>query len=131
MFHSDYRRIIDRLPESFVKRACERLLRYSKNPVLLEAISEKSEQIESYLRHTLEIYETLLNRKKHKIMTQEKRLRPQSWPECNVSPALPAIYVVDSGVQMENSAYNHEEKNNHQVINELKVLSQHLLDYNR
>ena len=32
---------------------------------------------------------------------------------------------------MENSAYNHEEENNRQVINELKVLSQHLLNYNK
>src|SRR5688572_14640846 len=64
-------------------------------------------------------------------MTQEKILRPRSWPECNVSPALPTILVVDSGVQTDNSACNHEEENNHQVMNELKVLSQHLLDYNR
>jgi len=64
-------------------------------------------------------------------MTQKKLLRPRSWPECSVSPALPAIYVVDSEVQTENSACNHEEENNRQVMNELKVLSQHLLDYNR
>ena len=53
MFHSDYKHIIDRLPESLVKRACERLLHHSKDPVPLESISEKSERIESYLRHTL------------------------------------------------------------------------------
>ncbi|PKC51873.1 hypothetical protein RhiirA1_482775, partial [Rhizophagus irregularis] len=27
--------------------------------------------------------------------------------------------------------YNHEEENNRQVMNELKVLFQHLLDYNK
>ena len=43
MFHSDYKRIIDRLPESLIKRACERLLCHSKNPVPLESISKKSE----------------------------------------------------------------------------------------
>src|SRR5437868_3640581 len=105
MFHSDYKRIIDRLPESLVKRACERLLHHSKDPVPLESISRKSEQIESYLRHTLEVYKILLNRKKRKTMTQENTLHSRSWPECNISPALPTIHVVDSGVQMDNSAW--------------------------
>src|SRR5688572_24921980 len=75
MFHSNYKYIIDRLPESLVKRVCERLLYHSKDPVLLESISKKSERIESYLKHTLEVYENSLNRKKRKIMTQEKTLR--------------------------------------------------------
>src|ERR1051325_10020685 len=93
MFHSDYKHIINRLPESLVKRACERLLHYSKDPVPLESISGKSERIESYLRHTLEVYENSLNKKKRKTMTQKKLLRPRSWPECNVFPTSPAIYV--------------------------------------
>ena len=104
MFHSDYKYIIDRLPESLVKRAYERLLHHSKDPVPLESISKKSERIESYLRHTLEVYEISLNRKKRKTMTQENTLRPRSWPECNISPALPTIHVVDSEVQTDNSA---------------------------
>ena len=91
MFHSDYKHIIDRLPESLVKRACERLLHHSKDPVPLEFISEKFERIESYLRHTLEVYEISLNRKKRKTMAQEKTLRPRSWPECNVSKDDAAI----------------------------------------
>ena len=78
MFHSDYKHIIDRLPESLVKRACERLLHHSKDPVPLESIFGKSERIESYLRHTLEVYENSLNRKKRKTMAQEKVLRPRS-----------------------------------------------------
>src|SRR5581483_8712104 len=64
-------------------------------------------------------------------MAQEKVLRPRSWPECNVSPALSAIYVVDNGVQTDNSACDHEEENNRRVMNELKVFCQHLLDYNK
>ncbi|GBB84465.1 hypothetical protein RclHR1_11020011 [Rhizophagus clarus] len=56
------------LPESLVKRACERLLHHSKDPVPLESISRKSERIESYLRHTLEVYKNLLNKKKRKTM---------------------------------------------------------------
>src|ERR1051325_8912201 len=99
MFHSDYKHIINRLPESLVKRACERLLHHSKDPVPLKSISRKSERIESYLRHTLEVYENSLNRKKRKTIVQEKLLRSRSWPECNVSPALPTIHVVDSGSQ--------------------------------
>ena len=69
MFHSNYKHIIDRLPESLIKRACERLLYYSKDPISLESISKKSERIESYLRHTLEVYENSLNRKKCKTMS--------------------------------------------------------------
>ena len=77
MFHFDYKHITDRLPESLVKRACQRLLHHSKDPVPLESISEKSERIESYLKHTLEIYNNSLNRKR-KNMAQEKLLRPEA-----------------------------------------------------
>jgi len=131
MFHSDYKHIIDRLPESLVKRACERLLHHSKDPVPLESIFRKSERIESYLRHTLEVYENLLNKKKCKTITQKKLLHPRSWPECNVFSASPAIYVTDNGTQSINITCDHEEENNRQVMNELKVFCQHLLDYNK
>ena len=120
MFHSDYKHITDRLPDSLVKRAYQGLLNHSKNPVLLEIISGKSGQIESYLRHKLEVYENSLNRK-HKSMAQKKLLRPRSWPECNVFPTFPHIYVTDSGVQTNNTIWletlkhDHEEENNHQV----------------
>ena len=130
MFHSDYKHITDRLPDSLVKRAYQGLLNHSKNPVPLEMISGKSGRIESYLRHKLEVYENSLNRKR-KNMAQTKLLCPRSWPECNVSPALPAIHVVDSEVQTENSSCNHEEENNRRVMNELKVFRHHLLDYNK
>src|ERR1044072_2969951 len=131
MFHSDYKHIIDRLPESLVKRTCERLLHHSKDPFPLESIFGKSERIESYLKHTLEVYENSLNRKKRKTMAQKKVLCPRSWPECNVFPALPTIHVVDSRVQTEEIAHDYEEENNHRVVNELKVFRQHLLDYNK
>ena len=99
MFHSDYKHITDRLPDSLVKRAYQGLLNHSKNPVPLEMISGKSGRIESYLRylrHKLEVYENSLNRK-CKSMVQKKLLHPRSWPECNVFPASPAIYVTDNG----------------------------------
>ena len=98
MFHSDYKHITDRLPDSLVKRAYQGLLNHSKNPVPLEMISGKSGRIESYLRHKLEVYENSLNRK-CKSMAQEKLLRPRSWSECNVFPASPAIYVTDNGTK--------------------------------
>jgi len=63
MFYSNYKHIIDSLPESLIKKVCQRLLYHSKDPILLESISEKSERIESYLRHILEVYNNLLNRK--------------------------------------------------------------------
>src|SRR6266496_5047913 len=130
MFHSDYKHITDRLSDSLIKRAYQGLLNHSKNPVPLEIISGKSGRIESYLRHKLEVYENSLNRKR-KNMAQEKILRPQSWPECNVFPASPAIYVTDNGTQTINITCDHEEENNRQVMNELKVFRQHLLDYNK
>src|SRR6266496_5931789 len=135
MFHSDYKHITDRLPDSLVKRAYQGLINHSKNPVPLEMISGKSGRIESYLRHKLEVYENSLNRKR-KTMAQEKLLRPRSWPECNVFPTSPAIYVTDIGVQTNGTwpealKHDYEEENNRQVMNELKVLSQHLVDYNK
>ena len=125
MFHSDYKYITDRLPDSLVKRAYQGLLNHSKDPVSLEMISGKSGQIESYLRHKLEVYENSLNRKR-KTMTQEKILRPRSWPEYNVF-----LNVADNGTQTNNTTCDHEEENNRRVINELKVFCQYLLDYNK
>lgn len=87
MFHPNYKHIIDRLSKSLFERAFQIFLHNSKDPVPLESISEKSERIESYLRHTLKVYGNSLNSKR-KTMTQEKTLRPRSWPECNVFPNI-------------------------------------------
>ena len=97
MFNFDYKHIIDKLFKGLVKRAYQRLLHHSKNPVLLESIFKKSEWIESYLRHTLEIYENSLNRK-CKNMVQKKLLHSRRWSECNIFPALSAIYVADNRI---------------------------------
>src|SRR5581483_7343544 len=56
---------------------------------------------------------------------------------------MSTIYISDNGIQTDNSAWlsqrdssnqilkhDHEEENNRRVMNELKVLSQHLVDYN-
>lgn len=102
IFHFDYKHITDRLPDSLIKRAYQGLLNHFINPVLLEIISGKSDRIKSYLRHKLEVYENLLNRKCESI-AQEKLLCPWSWPECNVFPASPAIYVADNRIQTNNT----------------------------
>ena len=73
MFYSDYKHIINRLPNSLVKRIYQSLLNYSKNPILLEKIFEKSDQVESYLKYKLKVYKNSLNRK-CKNITQKKLL---------------------------------------------------------
>ena len=75
MFHPDYMYITDKLPASLVERAKQRLLCHSKDPVPLESISNKSERIESYLRHSLELYQNSLNRKR-KTMNCKNALQP-------------------------------------------------------
>ena len=64
-------------------------------------------------------------------MSQEKTLRPRSWPECNVFPSSPAVYVRDNNTQTNDITHDREEENNRRVMNKLRVLSQHLLEYNR
>jgi hypothetical protein len=70
-------------------------------------------------------------------MRHNKALRSRSWAgDSDISPlALPAVCVTDNGTQTnagcEITCCNYEEKNNQRVMNELKVLSQHLLDYNK
>lgn len=57
LFHIDYKPITDKLPKSLVKRSYDRLLSLKHNPITLNQISEKHNRIETYLRHTLAIYE--------------------------------------------------------------------------
>jgi hypothetical protein len=76
MFHPDYRYITDKLPVSLVKRTHQRLLRHSRNPILPEQITEKYDRIEDHLRHTLEVYQNLLNRKR-KTMNCKNTSQPE------------------------------------------------------
>ncbi len=58
----------------------------------------------------------------------------QSWPECSTLLSFKKILyicITDSDAQTDNITCDHKEENNHQVINELKVLSQHLFNYNK
>ncbi|PKY62033.1 hypothetical protein RhiirA4_432234 [Rhizophagus irregularis] len=75
MFHPDYKYITDKLPVSLKKRAYRRLLYNSRNPIPPDQISEKCDQIEDYLRHTLEIYQTSLDRKR-KTMNCKSTVNP-------------------------------------------------------
>ena len=67
MFHPNYKYITDKLPASLVKRAYQRLLHHSCTPIPLEQISEKNDQIEDYLCHTLKVYQNSLNQKRKTI----------------------------------------------------------------
>ena len=128
MFHPDYNSITDRLPLSLVKRAYHRLLHHSRNPIPKKQISEKCDRIEDYLRHTLNIYENSLDRRRKTI--DRKKLRSQSWPECPTS--LSYVYIADKETQADNNnTCNHEEEIKRRVIKELDIIYNHLLEYNR
>jgi hypothetical protein len=92
------------------------------NPLFEKEASAINPIVESFLKHEAIRYQKRLMRQR----------RTQSWPECpTLFKKIPCILVTDNGSQTDNSTCDHEEENNRQVINELKVLSQHLLDYNR
>ncbi len=66
--------------------------------------------------------------------------RTQSWPECLTSLSFKKIlfiYIADNETQTNNTTWpemlkhDYEKENNCQVMNELKVLFQHLLNYNK
>ncbi|PKK59183.1 hypothetical protein RhiirC2_795202 [Rhizophagus irregularis] len=82
-----------------------------------------------------EIWIRLTSRKRNPLSEKEaSEINPivESWPECPTSfKEIPCILVTDNGSLTNNITCNHEEENNRWVMNELKVLSQHLLDYNR
>ncbi len=44
---------------------------------------------------------------------------------------IPFIFISDNDTQTDNITCDHEEENNRWVMNELKILTQHLLDYNK
>jgi hypothetical protein len=80
-FHPDYKSIINQMPPSLVKRAFDQLLNMRRNPVSLEEITEKSDQIEQYLYNRLIVYN---NAKSQKAF----------------------LYSMDTGMQTENSTFS-------------------------
>jgi hypothetical protein len=134
MFHPDYNPIIAKLPKSLVKRAYYRLLYHSRSPITSEQISEKCDRIETYLYHTLEVYEKGLNRKrKNQIQIIE--------PLENLSHIYGTIGTVKTHIDMVNQesqtqdtvpicTCDHEDEINRRVKKEVDVLCQRLLEYN-
>lgn len=64
LFHPDYKSIIERLPKSIVERAYYRLIEGKRHPIHPNEINKKHDYIETYLRHTLSVYERSLLRKR-------------------------------------------------------------------
>ena len=123
-FNQVYSELLAKLPTSLINEAWIRLTSRKRNPLSEKEASEINPIVESFLKHEAIRYQKRLMRQR----------RTQSWPECPTSLSfkkIPYICVTDSDAQTDSITYNHEEENNHQVINELKVFRQHLLDYNK
>ncbi|PKY59858.1 hypothetical protein RhiirA4_430714 [Rhizophagus irregularis] len=133
-FNQAYSELLAKLPASIINEAWIRLTSRKRNPLSEKEASEINPIVESFLKHEAIRYQKRLMRQK----------RTQSWPECpTLLPfkEISTIYVADNGTQTDDSTWrgssnqalkhDHEEENNRRVMNELKVLSQHLIDYNR
>ena len=135
MFHPDYNPIIAKLPKSLVKRAYHRLLYHSRSPVTSEQISEKCDRIETYLYHTLEVYEKGLNRKHKKQIQIIEPLENLSGvynvemtnQEFQTQDTVP-ICTCDQAHKC--PCFASEDEINRRVKKEVDVLCQQLLEYN-
>src|SRR5271170_2579705 len=63
----------------------------------------------------------------------QKKLRPQSWPECytSLTKKLPCVFVTDRGTQAASTTFDHEKEINCRVMKKLDIIYKHLLEYNR
>jgi hypothetical protein len=136
-FNQAYSKLLAELPPSIKIEAWVRLTSRKRNPISKKEASEINPIVESFLKHEAIRYQKRLMRQK----------RTQSWLECpTLLPfkEVSTIYVADNGTQTDDSTWSgqrgfsnqalkhdYEEENNRRVINELKVLSQHLVDYNK
>ena len=136
-FNQAYSELLTKLPASIRNEAWIRLTLRKRNPLSEKEASEINPIVESFLKHEAIRYQ------KRKMCQK----RTQSWPECpTLLPfkEISTIFVADNGTQTDDSTWpgqkdslnqalkhDYEEENNRQVMNELKILSQHLLDYNR
>src|SRR4051812_49007656 len=121
-FNQAYSELLAKLPTSLINEAWIRLISRKHNPLSEKEASEINPIVESFLKHEAIRYQKRLMRQR----------RTQSWLECLISfKKIPCILDTDNGSQIDNSACDHKEENNRWVMNELKVLSQHLLDYNK
>ncbi|CAH1769378.1 10943_t:CDS:1, partial [Entrophospora sp. SA101] len=136
-----YNPIIANLPKSLVKRAYYRLLHHSRSPVTSEQISEKCDRIETYLYHTLEVYEKGLNKKRKK---QIKTIEPLENLSYNSEGGVKTyIDMTNQETQTQNinpictcnqahkcPCFASEEEINRRVKKELDILCRRLLEYN-
>ena len=131
VFNQAYSDLLVKLPAFLINETWIRLILRKRNPLSEKEASEINLIVESFLKHEVIRYQKRLMRQR----------RTQSWPECPT--LLPfkkilTIYVADNGTQTDDSTWrgssnqtlkhDHEEENNRQVMNELKVLSRHLVD---
>ena len=131
VFNQAYSDLLAKLPASLINEAWIRLISQKRNPLSEKEASEINLIVESFLKHEVIRYQKRLMRQR----------RTQSWPECpTLLPfkKISTIYVADNGTQTDDSTWpnqalkhDHEEENNRWVMNELKVLSWHLVDYNK
>jgi len=124
VFNQAYSNLLAKLPASLINEAWVRLTLRKRKPLSEKEASEINPIVESFLKHEAIRYQK-------RLMHQR---RTQSWPECPTSLSfkrIPYIYVTDSDAQTDSITCDHEEENNRRVMNELKVLSQHLIDYNK
>src|SRR5207248_9161052 len=129
-FNQAYSELLAKLSASLINEAWIRLISRKRNLLFEKEASEINPIVESFLKHEVIRYQKRLMRQR----------RTQSWPECPTTlpfKKISTIYVADNGTQTNDTTrpetlkHDHEEENNRQVMNELKVLSQHLVDYNR
>src|SRR6266516_3446857 len=121
-FNQVYSELLAKLPTSLINKAWIRLTSRKRNPLSEKEASEINPIVESFLKHEAIRYQKRLMRQR----------RTQSWPECPTSSSfkkIPYICVTNSDAQTDNITCDHEEENNRRVMNELKVIHQHLLDY--
>ena len=134
VFNQAYSDLLAKLPASLINKTWIHLISRKCNPLSEKEASEINLIVESFLKHEVIRYQKRLMRQR----------RTQSWLECpTLLPfkKISTIYVADNGTQTDDSTWrsssnqvlkhNHEEENNRRVMNELKVLSQHLVDYNK
>jgi hypothetical protein len=136
-FNQAYSELLAKLLASIINETWIRLTLRKRNPLSEKETSEINPIVESFLKHEAIRYQKRLMRQK----------RTQSWLECpTILPfkEISTIYVADNETQTDDSTWpgqrgalnqvlkhDYEEENNHRVMNKLKVLSQHLLNYNR
>jgi len=124
MFHPEYKPLVDKLPKSLVDRSYRRLISHSHNPIPLDMIGKKDKRIEAYLLHTLEVYQNSLNRKRKKNIETNKPFEK----------LLHLYNMENKNTQTEftnNMICNYKEEINRRVKEEVDILYQRLLKYNR